>query len=430
MNPNAAKPNIVVLGGGFAGLETAYALRHALPDRADITLVSNRRSFLFRPHTIYLPFGMDENQLLVDIAQPALRKGIRFIEANVREIDPVKRAVDWEGSGAAQTELYDYLVIATGAKARIEEIPGLAEHGHLLGAAADMVRLRAGLDKLIEQAGRGRDQQIVLALPPDAPYVTPLYEMALMIEHHLREARVRERVSITFATCEMSLIESFGPLLHDLMLERFAERGIACETGVVLEKVEAGAAHFSNRAALPYDLLLASPPAGASVLFPALPAGPGGYLTTKLATRRVDGLDEVFAAGDTSDFPVKQAFLALLQADAIAEGIAADVQGRLPRFVFEPVSKFVLEEFDTGLYAQAPFTANDGLRVEVDSPDYRAGASPLWRIGKRMLGTALPKRFSQGEPFNAGLPSAGLDLSVKILSGVAARHRREMTSAH
>ena len=123
-------------------------------------------------------------------------------------------------------------------------------------------------------------------------------------------------------------------------------------------------------------------------------------------------------------------FQPLLQADAIAEGIAADVQGRLPRFVFEPVSKFVLEEFDTGLYAQAPFTANDGLRVEVDSPDYRAGASPLWRIGKRMLGTALPKRFSQGEPFNAGLPSAGLDLSVKILSGVAARHRREMTSAH
>jgi sulfide:quinone oxidoreductase len=139
----------------------------------------------------------------------------------------------------------------------------------------------------------------------------------------------------------------------------------------------------------------------------------------------VTGLSAVFAAGDATDFPIKQAFLALLQADAIAEGIAADIQGRLPRFVFEPVSKFVMEEFDTGLYAQAPFIDDGELRVAVDSPDYKAGTSPLWRIGKRMLGTAVPWRFSQGEPFNAGLPSFGLDMSVKVLAGLAASHRRE-----
>jgi hypothetical protein len=42
-----------------------------------------------------------------------------------------------------------------------------------------------------------------------------------------------------------------------------------------------------------------------------------------------------------------------------------------------------------------------------------------------MLGTAVPWRFSQGEPFNAGLPSFGLDVSVKVLAGLAASHRRE-----
>jgi hypothetical protein len=294
-----------------------------------------------------------------------------------------------------------------------------------MGSPGDMVKLRAGLNQVLERAKYGKTQQILLALPPHTPYTSPLYEMAFMLDSFLRDAHVRERVTITFVTCEAGYIEAFGPLLHDLILERFEARQIVHETGITLTKVEEGIAHFANRDALPFDLMVTFPPTAAAVPFPSLPADERGYLSTQLATRHVTGLSAVFAAGDATDFPIKQAFLALLQADAIAEGIAADIQGRLPRFVFEPVSKFVMEEFDTGLYAQAPFTDDGELRVAVDSPDYKAGTSPLWRIGKRMLGTAVPWRFSQGDPFNAGLPSFGLDVSVKVLAGLAASHRRE-----
>jgi sulfide:quinone oxidoreductase len=262
-------------------------------------------------------------------------------------------------------------------------------------------------------------------LPPNVPYAAPLYEMAFMIDSFLRDAHAREPVTITFVTCEASYIEAFGPLLNDLILERFEARGIVHHASTTVTTIEAGVANFANREPLPYDLLITFPPTGAAVPFPALPTNARGYLDTQLATRHVQGFTDIFAAGDASDFPIKQAFLALLQADAVAEGIAADIQGRLPRFVFEPVSKFVMEEFDTGLYAQAPFATEGGLHVEVDSPAYKAGASPLWRIGKRMLGTAVPRRFSHGEPFNAGLPSVGLDMSVKVLASMAADHRRE-----
>jgi hypothetical protein len=40
-----AKPRIVVIGGGFGGLEAAFYLRHKLGDRADLTLVSDRPFF-------------------------------------------------------------------------------------------------------------------------------------------------------------------------------------------------------------------------------------------------------------------------------------------------------------------------------------------------------------------------------------------------
>jgi sulfide:quinone oxidoreductase len=46
------KPRVVVLGGGFAGLESAFLLRSNLGDRVDITLVSDRDEFLFKPNTI------------------------------------------------------------------------------------------------------------------------------------------------------------------------------------------------------------------------------------------------------------------------------------------------------------------------------------------------------------------------------------------
>jgi len=47
-----AKARVVVLGAGFAGLETAFYLRHTLHDKVELTVVSDRDYFLFKPNTI------------------------------------------------------------------------------------------------------------------------------------------------------------------------------------------------------------------------------------------------------------------------------------------------------------------------------------------------------------------------------------------
>ncbi len=59
------KPKIVILGGGFGGLEAAFYLRWRLAQQADITLVSDRDHFLFKPNTIYIPFGLDPEKLTI-----------------------------------------------------------------------------------------------------------------------------------------------------------------------------------------------------------------------------------------------------------------------------------------------------------------------------------------------------------------------------
>ena len=57
---------------------------------------------------------------------------------------------------------------------------------------------------------------------------------------------------------------------------------------------------------------------------------------------RVQGLDDVYAAGDVTAFPVKQGGLASQQADAIAELIAASVEPAIDPQPFDPILRGVL----------------------------------------------------------------------------------------
>ena len=74
----SAKPRVVVLGGGFAALESAFLMRMRMRDQVDLTLVSDSDSFVFRPNTIYIPFGADPQSLLVDLERPLRRRDVVF----------------------------------------------------------------------------------------------------------------------------------------------------------------------------------------------------------------------------------------------------------------------------------------------------------------------------------------------------------------
>jgi hypothetical protein len=138
------------------------------------------------------------------------------------------------------------------------------------------------------------------------------------------------------------------------------------------------------------------------------------------------GHERIYAPGDAGDFPVKQAFLAFLQADAAAEDLAAGILGREPRATFDPVSMCVMEELDTATFAQVPLAVTgDPARPVVVRPDangrYRVGVSPAWRVGKKLLGLYLPFRFKAGLPFHAGAPWAAMNFGLKGMSALLAR---------
>lgn len=414
-------PRILVLGGGFGGLEAAFYLRMRLRDRAKITLISAQDHFLFKPNTIYIPFGLDQERLKISLYPPTRRKDIEFILGAAKEIDPARKTVAVNG----ETRSYDYLVVATGAGMRPDEVPGLREYALTIWTPEEMLRLRRAFQMLVDDVQSGASRRLLFLVPPNNKCSGPLYEMVFMLDTWLHRQRVRDRVELTWSTYEGAYIQAFGPRLHEVVTAEFARRNIAGFTNFAVDHVQDKQVAYRGGERLPYDLLISFPPYIAATPFASLPSDGRGFIATDLATRRVQGNPEIFAVGDAGDFPVKQAFLAFLQADAAAEHLAAEILGTAPECSFEPTSMCVMEQFDKATFAQVPLrltgVAEKPVEVRADLPRlYRVGSSATWRLGKKLLGVYLPWRFAAGEPFHAGLPWKGMDAGLKVMSRLLA----------
>jgi sulfide:quinone oxidoreductase len=413
----ASKAKVVVLGGGFAGLECAFYLRHKLGTGIDLTLVSERDYFLFKPNTIYIPFGEDPEDFKLGLARAAKRKTIELIISSARDIDPQSRRVQLTDRALA----YDYLVVATGADMRPAEIPGLKENAITVWTPEEMLRLRAGLQKVVAAARDGRRQRILFLVPPFNRCSGPLYELCLMTDTWLTRNQARDAVDLTWTTYEQGYIQAFGPRLNSVVTTEFAERKIAGFKQAVVTAVEPGVAVYQDGERRPFDLLVAFPPYIAKETYRQLPLDDRGFIAVEPDSRRVVGHDAIFAVGDAADFPIKQAFLALLQGDAAGEHLAAEIGHRPPALNYEPMSMCVTEELNRATFAQVPlrFTGDPLRPVEVnlkDAEHYKVGVSPMWRMGKKLLGVYAPWRFGHGEPFHAGFAWDAMDLGLKVMS--------------
>ena len=109
----AARPRVVIVGGGFGGFSAAKALR-SLP--VDVTLIDRTNHYLFQPLLYQVATGVLSP---ADIAAPTRfllrrQKNTTVLLGDVSEIDLGRRLVT---ADAGRVELpFDYLIVATGAR--------------------------------------------------------------------------------------------------------------------------------------------------------------------------------------------------------------------------------------------------------------------------------------------------------------------------
>jgi NADH dehydrogenase len=142
--------NLVIIGGGFAGMKAAQALEHALPPDWTLTLVSQENFITFNP---LLPEVVGASILPGHVIAPH-RQMIHCSHvcmAQVTEIDTATRTIQYLGEGTG-TMRYDQLVLACGTNANLDIIKGMGQYALPLKTLGDALFLRNRVIARLEQA--------------------------------------------------------------------------------------------------------------------------------------------------------------------------------------------------------------------------------------------------------------------------------------
>lgn len=145
---------ILVLGGGFAGVYTARYLEKLLrPEQASITLVNRENYWVYQP---MLPEVISGSIGLTNVVSPIRRFCPRtnLVMRDVEDIDLKNQIVTISpGFRPRQLQLkYDYLVIALGNVTNFYGMPGLIENALPFRTLADAMVLRNHLIHVLEEA--------------------------------------------------------------------------------------------------------------------------------------------------------------------------------------------------------------------------------------------------------------------------------------
>jgi sulfide:quinone oxidoreductase len=391
-NSSSDAQRVVILGGGVAALEALLALHDLAEERVDVTLVTPDPDFVYKPLVVGEAFSEThaEHHALDPIAREF---GARFIQQPATAVDLGSRSVKLEGGANVE---YDTLLVCVGARQRPAYRRALT-----FDATGDPLALTGVLADLEE----GWSKRVAFVVPPGATWSLPLYELALMTQREAWSMNLND-VELTIVTPEQAPLAIFGTNASESVAELLRQRRIEFVGGSYAREDEDGRMVLTPGARrLDAQRIVALPvPEGPRI--PGLPADEEGFLPID-EHARVRGLDDVYAAGDGTSFPIKQGGIATQQADAAAEHIAARVGATIEPRPFAPILRGMLLTGDTSLYMRQD--VRGGAGEGYSSLDY------LWwpphKISGRYLAPWLAHESLHADPESPGRP---LDVEVAL----------------
>jgi NADH dehydrogenase len=142
--------NLLIVGGGFAGMRTAKLLEHTLPSDWTLTLISQENFITFHP---LLPEVVGASIMPSHVIAPH-RQMIHCSHvcmAQVSDIDTAARELHYLGEGPGVLP-YDQLVLTCGTNANLDVVPGMSRNALPLKTLGDALFLRNRIIARLEQA--------------------------------------------------------------------------------------------------------------------------------------------------------------------------------------------------------------------------------------------------------------------------------------
>jgi sulfide:quinone oxidoreductase len=356
------RTNVLIAGAGVAGLEAALALRAVAEDRVSVELVTPDAEFVYRPLAVAAPFGLGEARRF-PVRRLAEEAGAELTEGAVGAVHPHRKTVE---ISAGPERPYDLLLLALGAR----PVPGIPGAVTFRGPGDE-----EALGEVLRDAREGRLRRLVFAMPAGGSWPLPLYELALLTAVHLADAGAD--VQLELVTPEPRPLQLFGDAASDAVAELLARHRIDLRTDTVPSAVEGDVLRFVGTGEVEADRVVALPRIEGPRL-PGVPHDSNGFVPID-EHGRVRGVDDVFAAGDLTNFPIKQGGLAAQQADAAAEAIAAAAGAEITPTPFTPVLRGLLL---TGLTPRF-------MRAKVGSYESELDTEALWWPPGKIVGRHL-----------------------------------------
>ncbi|WP_235929079.1 NAD(P)/FAD-dependent oxidoreductase [Marisediminicola senii] len=394
MNSDMEHHNVVIIGGGNAGLSVAGRLRRYGAD--DIVVIEPRNTHYYQPMFSHVAGGTAPSRIATRPQASVIPRGVRWIRATVHTIDPDAKTVTLTNGSQIS---YGQLVVGAGIQMDWSAVPGLAD---AMETPAGISNYELAYAQKASKTLRDIRSGTVVFTQPAGPATCsgaaqkPMY----LACDDWRATGVLDDITVILVVPTRTL---FGMPLIDKELERkVTEYGIEVHYGSELVEVDAGSQTIAiaatpvqpgsdlaeqsdplaPRTHLHYDVLHAVPPQSAPDWLAATtladPASPGGFVEVDAATLRHPRYPDVWALGDAAATTNSKSGGALRQQTfVLAKNLVAALKGKsLPKAY--------------NGYSVCPFTVSRSTVVLSEFDDrYRPKPSiPFWK------GLAREHRFT------------------------------------
>ncbi|MDD2951473.1 MAG: FAD-dependent oxidoreductase [Sulfuricurvum sp.] len=314
--------NVLIIGGGIAGVEAAIYYRK---EGFDVELISDRPYVFIYPIAIWIPVGTTTfDNVAFPLEKLAARHGFTLSIDRVTSISAKQRTITLEKGGKRTT---DHLVIATGASKM--KHAGIEHTLSICGAPEQSVQLKEKIDALIKK-GSGKIAFGFGGNPNDPSGVRggPGFELFFNLHHQLKKLGIRDNYEMTFFAPMPEPGARMGKKALSMMEMMFKQNRFGSRYGKKIARFEENGVVFEDESILESDLTMFIPAGDGSVFIKEsdLPLNNAGFI-------RIDDFCEIvgvkgwYAIGDASalegpDWKAKQGHIAEVMARNAAHNSA------------------------------------------------------------------------------------------------------------
>lgn len=319
---------VLVLGGGFAGIEAAIYLRR---QELEVTLVSDRDYFYIYPTSIWIPTGeATREDVSVPLDRLAMKHGFELIVDPVIRLDAAEKKVMLQSGRMLNG--YAYIVVALGQEKMQHK--GMEHTLSICGKPEEATALYERLDTLVRK-GKGKIAIGFGGNPKDTSAVRggPAFEVLFNVDTYLQKKGIRKDFELTFFAPMAKPGQKMGEKALNMMDKMFKMNGIHKKVGTKIMHFEADGICFEDETKIASDLtMFISAGQGHRIIADSgLPLSDAGYIITN-EFNEIEGFDGIYAIGDSvslmgPEWRAKQGHVA----EAMAKNVAYNIMNRIQK---------------------------------------------------------------------------------------------------